>query len=220
MTSPVDICNMALAHIRAGNINSLTEASTQAFYCKLFYDICRDQCLEDASWGFNTRISPLALLDSSLFAVFNYACVYQYPSDCIRIERLVRDFEEITPGNSASNRVYPIPGYPVQDFNTPVPYEIFDINGTTVIGANESDLRVKYATKTTDVNKFSSAFKLALSRLLASNIAVAIAGEEKGDKLMNKQLSLYQKLINNAVTNELNQRHTVVPDSEFITVRN
>lgn len=220
MTSAVDICNMALAHIRAGNINSLTENSSQAFYCNLFYETCRDQCLEDAPWGFATRLETLALLDSSTYDLFNWAYAYQYPSDCLRIHRLVLNYEQVNTSSSfITNRVYEIYDYPEPNLKRPVQYEIFDIGGTTVIGANDAELRIKYSTKITDPNKFSSSFKLALSRLLAANIATAIAGEEKGDKLMRAQLSLYQKLINNAIANDMNQRHEPAPDSEFITVR-
>ena len=43
MASEIDICNLALGHIRAGTINSLDEGSVQAKQCKLKYPIMRDQ---------------------------------------------------------------------------------------------------------------------------------------------------------------------------------
>lgn len=220
MTSVVDICNMALAHIRAGSIQSLDEQSVKAEYCSLFYETCRDQILEDAAWGFAQRIEPLSLLDSDFFSVFNWGFVYQYPSDCLKIHRLVLNYEQVTSGSSSvTDRVYGFNEYPQPDLDRPVPYQIFDIDGTTVIAANHSELKVKYTAKIVEPNKFSSSFKLALSRLLAAHIAVPIVGEGKGSSLAENSLRMYRSLINNAIANDMNQHHRDAPDSEFITVR-
>lgn len=220
MASVVQICQMALAHCRAGTINSLTEGSSNAFFCNLFYDTCRDQVLSDAPWGFATRLTQLAKLDPESFDIFNWAYAYAYPSDCLRINRLVLNYEQVNTSSSfVTNRVYEIYDYPEANLEHPVEYEIFDIDGTTVIAANDDNLRAKYNYKATNTQKFSASFTLALSRLLASNIAVSVIGYEKGKDVMVDSLQIYRSLINNAIANDMNQRHKEPPDSEFITSR-
>lgn len=219
MASEIDICNMALSHIRGGSIGSFTERSVQAIQCNLFYKTVRDSVLEDAPWGFATRIRGLSQLDPDSFDVFNWAFVYQYPSDCVRINRLILNYEQVNSSSSfVSNRFYEFENYPAPNLRRPVEYEVFDISGTTVIAANDSELRINYNTRMEDPTKFSSKFSLALSHLLASYIAVPVAGEEKGKSLQKSQLSLYSAMINSATSKTLNERHVPPADSEFITI--
>lgn len=220
MASAIDICNMALSYARAGRIESFTENSTPALQCQLFYETCRDQVLEDCAWGFATKIVPLQLLDSDVYSVFNWAYVYQYPSDCLKIQRVILPYEAVTQQSSLDTvRVYGFDNNPQPDLNSPVKYEIFDIDGTTVVAANQSDLRVEYTRSIEEVNKFSASFRLALSRLICAHIAVAVAGEEKGSKIARESLSMYRSLINNAIANEMNQRHEPPQESDLVTAR-
>lgn len=219
MTGKVDIANMALSHIRAGRINSFEESSAQAEQCRLFYDICRDQCLEDAPWGFATRLEPLALLDPDDFSIFNWRYCYAKPADCLLIQRLVLNFTTVSQDSSAVVSRFDDCNFLQPDLNRQVQYEVFDIDDTEVIAANDPDLRIKFNVKVTDVNKFSSSFKLGLSHLLAAHLAVSLAGVEKGQALRKDSLTLYRSLINDAVARDLNERYTPVPDSEFITIR-
>lgn len=220
MTSVVDICNMALAHCRAGSIVSLTENSVMATYCNLFYDVSRDQILEDCAWGFAHKIAPLAELDSNVFQVFNYARCYQYPSDCARINRLMVNYEEVNQNNSDFyNRIHGHADYTAPTIHRPVEYKLFNVDGTRVIAANEPELRIDYQRKVSDPNDFSSSFVLALSHLLASNIAIPIIGTDAGRSVRNDSLNIYSNLIANAMTNELNQEFEESPESEFVTIR-
>lgn len=207
---------MALAHIRAGSINSLNEASSQAQYCRLFYPMVRDQCLEDAPWQFARKLDALALLDEELF---NWAYVYQYPSDCLRINRLLLDFEAVAADTSLiAARLYDL-GLPKPNLNRQVEYKIYNIENNRVIAANDTNLRVDYRVKITDPNLFSFQFIWALSHLLASSIATPIVGVTDGKSLRSDNLSLYKSFIQSAVAANLNEQYTSTPDSEFITVR-
>lgn len=219
MAAMIDICNMALSSIRGGKINSINESSIQAEQCKLWYETTRDQVLEDAPWGFGTQIAVLDVLDPNIFKLFNWAYAYQYPSDCLRIDRLILNWESVQSGGSEiASRRY-CSGMPQPDLNPPVQYKIFDVDGTKVIAANDPELRAEYSVKQTDPGKYHAALVVAIAQLLASNIAIAIAGEEKGAKLKKDALSLYQHYIDNAIARDLNERYQPQPDSEFITVR-
>ena len=85
MASEIEICNLALSNIRAGSINSFTEGSLQAQQCNLKYSILRNRVLKE-SWGFNHKIRALSVLTTE---VFNWVYAYQYPTDCLKINRLV-----------------------------------------------------------------------------------------------------------------------------------
>lgn len=206
---------MALSYIRAGTINSLDESSLQARVCRTFYPALRDQMLQDSPWQFASAVKPLAELDSTFFS---WAYVYQYPSDCLYINRIIPSMEEIRQYepmhyHHAENFNYYPDLYPV------IEYKVHSDNGNKVICSNHADLRIDYRTRVTNTNMFSLNFTLALSHLLASEIAVSIAGVELGVPLSRESLAKYQKYLNAGIVNELNEQRAIIPDSEFIGVR-
>lgn len=217
MASEIDICNLALGHIRAGTINSLDETSVQAKQCKLKYPIMRDQMLQDSPWQFAGAIKPLALLVAD---VFGWAYVYQYPSDCLRINRMVLNYERINASNRTSGAHYPYRDDDLYRINDPqVEYKVFNQDGNRVIVANYEDLRIDYRKKITDTNLFSTTFVMALSHLLAAEMAVAIVGVEQGLALRKESLAIYGAYINSAIVNEMNEQKEEIAESEYITVR-
>ena len=86
MPSPVDICNLALAHVgdqsRVASIEP-PEASVQAKACALFYPIARDTALGNGhAWSFATRrISPASVDSITSAPPWQYA--YAVPADCL-----------------------------------------------------------------------------------------------------------------------------------------
>lgn len=218
MTSEVEICNLALSHIRAGSINSLTEASIQAQQCKLKYPILRDQMLQDAPWQFARSLKALALLTDELF---NWIYVYQYPSDCLFINRLHIDFAEVSSDTSTSaiaSRYYDR-GLPRPDLNQQVEHKIYNIDGNKVIAANNENLRIDYRNRIEDPNLFSLNFIMGLSHLLAAELAIPLVGIDKGRPLRSDELQVYQSYVDSGIENELNEQFTAIPDSDFINVR-
>lgn len=214
MSSEITICNLALSHIRGGSINALTEASIQAQQCKLLYPILRDSALENAPWQFATRIVSLAELAD--VEVFNFAYTYQYPSDCLKIKRLILNWETV---NRTDSQFYGN-NLPIINTQAPVPYQIFNDDGNRVIGANYAELRAEYTVQVTDTNLFSIQFILALSHLLAAELAIPIVGVNEGRKLKSDSMQQYNAHIRAAVAAMMNEQYTPMPDSEFITVRN
>lgn len=83
MSSPVAVCNKALALLGANVILSLEDNQTEAIVCKAVYDAVRDKVLEDRAWTFATgRGVPVA---DSTPPAFGYTYRFLIPSDVIRV---------------------------------------------------------------------------------------------------------------------------------------
>ena len=215
MSSEVEICNLALSNIRGGSINSLTEGSVQAQQCKLKYPIMRDMLLKDAPWGFNTKVAPLALL--ATVDIFNWSYAYQYPSDCLHVNKLILNIEAYAQGDGITRLRYP--GEVIPDLERQVKYDVMNESNNKVIVANEPDLRINYRATITDPNLFDRTFIIALSWLMASELAIPVAGGETGRALRSDALKIYQSYLSSAVAADLNQEFVEQPESEFIQVR-
>lgn len=217
MASVVDICNMALAHLRVGSINNLNESSVQAQQCKLFYEMARDQALSDANWGFNRKLEPLAQLDVD---IFNWAYVWQYPTDCLHINNLVRNLEEVNAGTGyvAASHLYDHRFRRPQDLPR-VEFRLLNNDGARVIATNEPELRVDYRAKVDDPNLYLPDFRMALSYLLASYIAVVLVGIKDGRQRGTDCLALYNAFKTKAMDLNANESYRDPPESDYITVR-
>jgi len=213
--SEVSICNVALSYIRAGGINALTESSTQAQQCTLHYPLTRDQALVAAPWGFAHRIKTLALRADTLF---NWAYLYEYPSDCMHVNKLILNFATVTQGTGAY-RPRSIEDIYASDLDREVPYQVYNVNGSKVIAANHPDLRIDYQLNITDTTLFDVDTSEAISRLLASKLAVPLVGGKLGSEYEDKQFKRYSQIVAGAIANNMNERFIEQPDSEFITVR-
>jgi len=217
MTSVVEICNLALSNIRAGSINSLDENSLQAQQCKLKYPIMRDRLLAELPWSFNHKIKTLAVLTDD---VFNWNYAYQYPSDCLKINRLISSYEQLSNADSdVVSRLVDSQLLPINDMRRRIPYEVFNIDSNKVIGANESELRISYSVKIDDPNLFSTDFVLALSHLLSAELAIPIIGAEVGRQLRNESFQIYKLYLDNAMADDLNEQYSEPALSEFETIR-
>lgn len=217
MTSVVDICNLALSHIRAGSINSIDESSLQAQVCKLHYPFSRDFMLRETAWGFARRIKPLSVVTTE---IFNWAYAYQYPSDCLKINRMIGEWESLpTADASVVNRLIDRSLLPLTDSRAQIPFEVFNFADNRVIGANQANLRIDFIVKVTNPDLFTPSFTLGLSHLLASNITMPIVGADQGRALRNENLQLYQSFIADAVSQNSNEQYHSPVESEFISIR-
>lgn len=224
MTSEVDICNLALAHIRGGRISSLNDGSVQSRYCADFYPILRDQMLRDGNFQFCRTLRSLTSVADA--AIFNWRYVYQYPADCLKIERLVVNFEFVDDFETGISpyevlfgrrldRVYPLEA----NLRAQVEYEIMDYEDRQVIVTNEPNLRAQMFIRVTDVNRFDAQFQMALSHLLAANIAPAIVGGQEGLRYKQASLAEYEAYIAAALAQNGNEQHHRAPESDYITYR-
>ncbi|MCK4518441.1 hypothetical protein KAT92_06695 [Candidatus Babeliales bacterium] len=216
MASEIEICNLALSNIRAGSINSFTEGSLQAQQCNLKYSILRNRVLKE-SWGFNHKIRALSVLTTE---VFNWVYAYQYPTDCLKINRLVGAHEELSNTDAdVVSRLLDSQLLPIRDTQPIVSYELFNFDDNKVIGANEADLRIDYTAKITDPNLFSDDFILALSHLLASELAIPLIGAEVGRQLRSDSLQMYKEYLHAAIADDMNEGDFTPPLSEYETIR-
>lgn len=217
MTSVVDICNLGLSNIRAGSINSLDEGSLQAQQCKLQYPFLRDRLLAEIPWSFNRKIKPLSVLTTD---IFNWAYAYAYPSDCLKIQRLVGAHEQLLNGSAdVISRRLDSQLLPVSSIRAQVSYAIFNFENVKTIGANEAELRLDYSAKITDPNLFSSDFIMAFSHLLGAQLAIPIIGDKVGRQLRSDSMQIYQSYLNSAIANDMNEQYDEPALSEFETIR-
>lgn len=217
MTSEVEICNLALSNIRSGSINALDESSLQAQQCNLKYGLLRNRCLQDIPWSFNRRIEPLAL---TAHDVYNWAYGYQYPNECLKIHRLLGAHEQLSNTEAeVVSRLIDSQILPIRNVRRRVEHEVFNIDGDKIIAANESELRIEYSAKVTDPNLYSTDFILALSHLLAAEIAIPIVGAETGRQLRIDEMELYNSYLNSAIAIDANEDYVEPALSEFETIR-
>lgn len=217
MANEIVICNLALSNIRAGSINSFTEGSLQAQQCSLKYPIIRDRLLTETVWKFNRKIRALTLVTTD---IFNWAIAYQYPNDCLKINRLVGAHEQLDNASAdVVSRLLDSQLLPLKDLRPQIPYEIFNFDDKLVIGTNEADLNIDYSAKIIDPNLFTHDFILAFSHLLASELAIPIIGAEQGRALRSDSLQLYKQYLNAALANDLNDNYETPALSEYETIR-
>jgi len=78
----VQICNLALTRMGAnGHIQSLSEASEEAYSCSRLFDPTLRAALRMYAWGFATETDTLALLSET---PDDYEYAYSLPSGCVR----------------------------------------------------------------------------------------------------------------------------------------
>lgn len=215
MTSVVGICNQALSHIRAGGINSLNESSLQAQQCKLKYPLLRDMLLSQNDWSFAKKVRPLSLTTED---VFDWVYAYNYPSDCLKINRLILDYEEFT-STEGAYRTRHVEELYRPDTKHQVPHKILTAGGNKIIAANQPDLRIDYTFRQEDPTEFSIEFTLALAYFLAADLATAIVGGDAGRSMKADYFSLYQNTLANAIANDRNEDYNEPVESDFITTR-
>ncbi len=108
----------------------------------------------------------------------------------------------------------------LKDLRRQIPYEIFNFDDTKIIGSDQPDLRIDFAAKVSEPNLYSDDFIMALSHLLASEIAIAIVGAELGRALRNDSLQLYRQYLASAISNDQNDQYILPSESDFVLVRN
>lgn len=157
MASEVDICNLALTHIRAQpDVISIdpAEGGVKAEQCALYYHKARQYVLRAHVWGFATTYRSLAqlALDPSAASLFTYS--YAMPADCLRA-------------------IYVFDGAS----RDPQPFErVVDANGAQCLYTDVASATLKYVQDIEDPTKFDSQFVIALSYYLAYMLAIPVSG--------------------------------------------
>lgn len=162
-----DICNMALSYIAKGRITSLDERTEQARQCKLHYDHLRKMLLRRYTWGFAKRVNRLARLDTG---IPGWEYVYAYPQKCLSI-RLIYNEQNAEKKEMEKS-----------DFDV-----VIIRDNVKAVACHVENAFAEYTYDTTDAEIMSEDFIEALSRLLASTIAMTLTGNANIQQ-MNYQL--------------------------------
>ena len=208
MAGKVELCNMALSHLRSQGINDIDEVSVQAQVCRLHFDPSLDLMLRSHSFNFSRKVVGLALLSN--VSVFNWVYAYQYPPDCLFVEKMIRN-----------NALYSVS---VNDLRSAsildsVDHEVMMAGTVKVILANEPQLRIKYRSRVTNYELFDPIFVQAFTRLLAANIAVHIIGVKEGRAIKSDMLNEYEVYISQSVSDDTNEQYREPAASEFELAR-
>lgn len=164
-----DICNLALANIGQGTIDSLDEASEPARQCKLHYSHERKQLLGMFRWNFAERTEKLAMLAEENI---KWKYVYAYPSRCLII-----------------HSVYSKEDVDIKDMH-PNEFEVFMVNESVqAIGSNVEMAYCDYTADVSNADVFPEEFVEALARKLAASIAIPLSASPE---LLKNNYQLYQ----------------------------
>ena len=184
--SEVSICNMALSKIGASSsIESLTEDSSEAKECNLWYTFSRKQALASNDWSFARRRLTLATHgDDPPNGVWGYR--YQYPSDCIQFRKIESPVSGAGVWSPEEKRL-------VADADAiPFSIELDEDQDSKSILSNLDNAIGVYTMNLTEVTLFSEFFVTALSTAIAVNVAYALT---KKSKLEDKMAQRFQQLI-------------------------
>lgn len=199
METLTEICNLTLGHLGASKsvANAETENSAEANTFRRFYEPVRDATLKDFNWPFATNTAELGLVVENPTIEWDYA--YQYPSDCINMQRIVS-------GNRNET---------VDDM---IKYKIARFSGQKVIFTDEPNATAQYTMKITDPQEFPADFVLALSLHLAFMMGPHIAKSDT--RLVESAERKYVNYISMAKAQALNEeRPDSPPEASYILAR-
>ncbi len=166
MATDIEICQMALDHIGAKQINTLADACQEARACRRLYPTARDQVLRDFPWGFAERRKALTLLTVEHLYGFDFC--YQYPPDCHQVREIYRSPLSLPP----------------------IEYKVAYPDDTIgkVIFTNQDQAVLIYTYKVTNSQLFDAGFTAALTWRLAADLAMPLT---KSLKMQDAMLQIY-----------------------------
>jgi hypothetical protein len=175
--SPVDICNIALAHIGDRRISRLdTDAQAEdalVRYCSEFYELAKDQALAAHRWTFAKKAAILSR-ESNPVLIGNYSYSHVVPTDMLRLMT-------VYPGSVNNANVTVYSDKSVDHF------KLIDRR----IWSNTLNIAIEYVAKSTDPDRWTPHFKAAVARLLAHYLAGAIADDPS---MAFRHMDIYEKV--------------------------
>ena len=196
MSTPVDICNLALARLAdEANVQSISppDGSTQAALCAQFYPIARDTLLSMRQWTFATVRAPLALLVGDTYHS-PWAYAYALPNQCLAVLKIL---EMDAPDDVAMSGSV-----------TGQPYRVESLgDGQVVVLTNVADAAAVYTRRVEDTAKFSPLFVDAMSWLLASYLAGAIIKGDAGRTASRATTEAFQQVLGTASMRDAAQQY-------------
>lgn len=170
MATDVDICNLALTHIGAFPMTSLSEATPEAGYCNRLYPVARDTVLREHAWNFAAKTVALATVTDTHP---RYDYVYALPADCLVARKIINTLSDAK-----------------------IDFEIFRNADDSAqrIATDQAEAELAYTAKTTNTLFFNPEFIDALSWRLAADLAMPIRGDLNAQQsAMNMYFSIIMK---------------------------
>lgn len=199
MASIVAICNMALSRLGTrARVSDLTEESTEAQQCAIWFDQARDTALRAHDWNFARRHATLAER-ADVTAPSAWRRVYSYPTDCLHLRGLSPDLRspasfQVSSALDAGN------------------------NAVKVIFANTDSAEAWYTARIEDTTLWDAGFTSAMAAMLAASVAMPITQKESIALAAQReaQLVLAQAMADDA-NEAASQTHRYTP--EVLAVR-
>ncbi|MDP1824908.1 MAG: hypothetical protein Q8L48_16750 [Archangium sp.] len=175
VTTEVQLCNLALGF--AGQrqvITSLTEESTEAQMCALYYPLARDFVLASRAWRFTTRRSVLAL---STEERTHWDYVYVAPARMLKAHEIVSSMRPTPPGTAI-----------------PFDWELNDAGTGNLILTDEPDAELIYSAQVPEVGLFPPSFVAAVVWQLASYLAMSVPVKPQLAQWFESQAEKFQRI--------------------------
>ncbi len=183
------ICNMALARMGSTQrITSLDDGSNEAAQCAIWYPQDRDSMLSDYPFPWARAYLTLDQvagpeIDGNV-ANAEWARTYRYPSDCLKIIRLVSTPITSTTGVPQTTGTFNLNPYSNQPWKRiegdywPITYAILSDETGRLVGTDAwgigAGITAVYTRQVTDTTQFAPDFADALSWRLAADLAMGL----------------------------------------------
>ena len=194
MTSPVEICNLALGQLGAERISNIENPQTPTEQlCQLYYPIVRDALLESRDWTF---LIKRATLDTPTAVVpdWCYGKAFQLPTDVYRVIDVRRNPQANTQNETEWQR-----------------------EGDKIV-CNLDVIYVRYITRDVFSANYSGLFVMAFAMVLAAKMCIQIT---ENNSMKQALLREAQAAIDEAAALDgMQGRHEQIRASSLINARN
>jgi hypothetical protein len=215
-TSVIEISNRALGRIGISQlIESLDDPNDRARQCRLAYEPCRDEVLQDFPWNFAQSSVSLSLVSGVTVPGWQYA--YRYPDACLKVHR-------VTDQSGARVASLGVFGRDVWDYDSLIPMKTpFQVmadpatDGARLL-VTDMPLAVAWFThEITDPSQFSPLFRSALAWRMAMELALSLKATPA---LYNNAANQYGWAVSQAQVGSLGEEQVDrYPQSAAVTVR-
>ena len=178
MASAVEICNRALGRIGVDQfIEDFDDPNARARACRLHYEPCRDETLEDFPWNFAQSVTALSLVADVEVPGWQY--VYRYPAHCAKVHRVTDEA-----GNRAIRQNLTNVGIWNYDALLPqkVPFAVMadpSTDGARILVTDLPGAYAWYTKRITDPSQFSAQFRSALAWRIAAEVALTLRADTR-----------------------------------------
>lgn len=214
-TSAIEVCNRALARVGVDQlIEDFDDPNNRARQCRLAFEPCRDEVLQDFPWNFAQKSVALAVAANVTVPGWGYA--YLYPADCVQVHAITSVHGM---RNVAAVSCYEIWNYDALG-QARMPFAVMShpsIESARILVTDQIEAYAWYTQKTDDLAIWSPLARSALSWKIAGELALALKADAR---LSQNAGQAYTAAASMAQAGSLNEmRPDPQPQSAAITAR-